>query len=206
VTVAEKNIDQVVKMQIEDTHNFFENIKLKGNEKEIAQPIIKEVLTRLSFLTSVGLNYLTLARRANTLSGGESQRIRLASQIGTGLTGVLYVLDEPSIGLHSRDVSRLIKSLQNLRDIGNTVVVVEHDYDTIESGDWIVDVGPMAGKKGGEIVAEGTLEEIKQTETITAKYLKQSLVIGKSEKGSNPPSQSKNSLTLKGATTHNLKN
>lgn len=206
VTIGERNIDQIVKMQIEDTHNFFDNLKLKGNEKEIAQPIIKEVLTRLSFLTSVGLNYLTLARRANTLSGGESQRIRLASQIGTGLTGVLYVLDEPSIGLHSRDVSRLIKSLQNLRDIGNTVVVVEHDYDTIESGDWIVDVGPMAGKKGGEIVAEGTLEEIKQTETITAKYLKQSLVIGKSEKGSNPPSQSKNSLTLKGATTHNLKN
>lgn len=206
VTVADKNIDAIVNMQIEDSFNFFENMKLKGNDEEIARPIIKEVKIRLNFLTSVGLNYLTLARKANTLSGGESQRIRLASQIGTGLTGVLYVLDEPSIGLHSRDVDKLIRSMENLRDLGNSVVVVEHDYDTIARADWIVDVGPAAGKHGGEIVAEGDLEAIEQGNTLTAKYMNKSMSVGDSLKSlSGVVNPNKGELKLKGATTHNLK-
>ncbi len=206
VTIAKKNIDDITRIQIEDAYNFFDSLKLKGNEEEIARPIVKEVKIRLNFLISVGLSYLTLARKANTLSGGESQRIRLASQIGTGLTGVLYVLDEPSIGLHSRDVDKLIKSIVNLRELGNSVVVVEHDFDTINRADWIVDVGPEAGKNGGEIVAEGELKDIKQKDTLTAKYLNKTLSIGSSLSGQNSTSNStEKKLKLKGVTTHNLK-
>jgi excinuclease ABC subunit A len=205
VTIADRNIDDLVNMQIENSYEFFDTLELKGNDQEIAKPIIKEVKIRLNFLSSVGLNYLTLARKANTLSGGESQRIRLASQIGTGLTGVLYVLDEPSIGLHSRDVDKLIKSLENLRDLGNSVVVVEHDYDTISRADWIVDVGPAAGKHGGEIVAQGDLKDIEQEDTLTAKYMNKTLSVGDSLNGLDIAPIERGDLTIKGVTTHNLK-
>jgi len=153
---------------------------LSNQEKEIAKQVVKEIKTRLNFLNSVGLNYLTLSRRASTLSGGESQRIRLASQIGTGLTGVLYVLDEPSIGLHQRDNDKLIATLRNLRDIGNTVIVVEHDEDTIRAADFVVDIGPGAGEHGGRIVAAGGIEEmINNPDSITGQYLSRKKVISK---------------------------
>jgi excinuclease ABC subunit A len=205
VTIDEKNIADITNSQIGKAKQFLDNLDLKGNRKEIAKPIIKEILSRLNFLENVGLDYLTLSRQANTLSGGESQRIRLASQIGTGLSGVLYVLDEPSIGLHPKDISRLIGSLKELRDIDNTVVIVEHDAETMRHADWIVDVGPKAGKKGGEIVAEGTFEDIKHSDSLTAKYLKKDLVVGqnitkeiKEEKGGD--------IKISGVKTHNLKN
>lgn len=145
---------------------------LTPTERRIATPIVKEVLTRLGFLLNVGLEYLSLARSATTLAGGEAQRIRLASQIGSGLTGVLYVLDEPSIGLHPRDNRRLIETLVHLRDLGNSVIVVEHDREMIESGDFIVDFGPGAGKFGGMVVAKGTVAEIKHSpKSLTGAYL-----------------------------------
>ncbi|MDQ7020516.1 MAG: excinuclease ABC subunit UvrA [Candidatus Dojkabacteria bacterium] len=155
---------------------------LSKQELEIGDQIFKEIAMRLNFLSSVGLDYLTLNRTARTLSGGESQRIRLASQIGTGLTGVLYVLDEPSIGLHQRDNERLIKTLENLRDIGNTVIVVEHDEDTIRKADFVLDIGPKAGIHGGEVVAQGTAEEVEDTkESITGQYLSGKKKVDKDE-------------------------
>ena len=205
VTINKKNIDDITQMSISEAMNFFNEIDLKGNRKEIAKPIIKEILTRLEFLSNVGLNYLTLSRKANTLSGGESQRIRLASQIGTGLSGVLYVLDEPSIGLHQRDVSKLLKSLKNLRDQDNTVVIVEHDAETMRHADWIIDIGPKAGKKGGEVIAEGTFEDIKHGNSLTAKYLNKELVVGKDIKQDKNEKSTKN-IVITGAKTHNLKN
>ncbi|MBI2356671.1 excinuclease ABC subunit UvrA [Candidatus Dojkabacteria bacterium] len=205
VTINKKGINQLTALQISELISFFDRLKLTGNKAEIARPIIKEIVTRLTFLNDVGLNYLTLSRKANTLSGGESQRIRLASQIGTGLTGVLYVLDEPSIGLHSKDVDKLIKSLEKLRDLGNSVVVVEHDYDTISKADWIIDVGPEAGNNGGLIVAEGTLKQIRQAKTLTAKYINKSLKVGQDLKVGAQPPILPNKLTLEGVTTHNLK-
>lgn len=208
VTINDKNIIDLTEMPIKELEEFFSKLKLEGNNKEIANPILKEIRSRVKFLVNVGLNYLTLSRKANTLSGGESQRIRLASQIGTGLSGVLYVLDEPSIGLHSRDVSRLITSLEDLRDTGNTVIIVEHDEDTITHADHILDIGPKAGKKGGEIVGQGTIEEIKQTNSFTAKYLKNDLEVGKSVKGKVQPKdevENNDKLSLIGARTHNLK-
>lgn len=204
VTINDNNIDDVSKLPIKAAKEFTLALNLEGNEADIAEPIIREIGTRLQFLESVGLNYLTLERKANTLSGGEAQRIRLASQIGTGLTGVLYVLDEPSIGLHSRDVSRLIGSLTGLRDIGNTVVVVEHDHATMESADHIIDIGPGAGVHGGQIVQEGTLKEIKQTESLTAKYLTGSLSVGQDLDGARQLSTEQKTLILSGAKTHNL--
>lgn len=205
VTVENKSIDDLTSMQIEKLIQFLNRLNLKGNKKEIGQPIIKEILSRLNFLNDVGLNYLTLSRRANTLSGGESQRIRLASQIGTGLTGVLYVLDEPSIGLHSRDVSKLIGSLERLRDLGNSLIVVEHDYDTISKADWIIDVGPEAGNNGGRIVFEGTEKDIEQSESLTAKYLKKSLDVGLSLKSETEVLAKQKPLSIYGVATHNLK-
>ncbi|NTV78499.1 MAG: excinuclease ABC subunit UvrA, partial [Clostridiales bacterium] len=204
VTINEKNIDEITNTPINELIAFFGSIELKGNKAEIAKPIIKEVLSRLNFLTNVGLDYLTLSRKATTLSGGESQRIRLASQIGTGLTGVLYVLDEPSIGLHQRDVSKLIKSLENLRDTGNSVIVVEHDEETIRCADWVVDIGPNAGKHGGKVVAEGTIDDIKHSGSLTAKYINKELSVGQNLKKSAKP-DTKNMLKLTGLTTHNLK-
>lgn len=206
VTIGKKNIDEIVNMQIEKTYEFFQELKLKGNQAEIAKSVLKEIISRLRFLHNVGLTYLTLSRKANTLSGGESQRIRLASQIGTGLTGVLYVLDEPSIGLHSRDVDKLIKSLEELRDLGNSVIVVEHDLDTISKADWIIDVGPGAGVNGGNIEAEGTLETIKHSDSLTAKYINKSYEVGKDLVPSPASLLDNGSIRIENVTTHNLKN
>lgn len=172
VTVGGINISQFTKMSVRDALEFLDNIKLTEREMLIAESILKEVKARLNFLKSVGLEYLTLARSASTLSGGESQRIRLATQIGSSLTGVLYVLDEPSIGLHQRDNEKLIDTLKRLRDHGNTLIVVEHDEDTIRAADHIVDIGPGAGVHGGEIVAQGTLADIEACEiSETGRYL-----------------------------------
>ncbi|MCK9368928.1 excinuclease ABC subunit UvrA [Candidatus Dojkabacteria bacterium] len=206
VTIDEKNIDDMTNMQIDELKGSLSKLKLSGNKEQIAKPILKEILSRLDFLTNVGLTYLTLSRRANTLSGGEGQRIRLASQIGTGLTGVLYVLDEPSIGLHPRDVARLIDSLKNLRELGNTVVVVEHDLETMESADWIIDIGPYAGVHGGKVEAQGTMKDVKRSGSLTAKYLNKVLSVGKDLKDiPSPLFDSTKNIEIVGATTHNLK-
>lgn len=205
VRLRGKNIVELTEMTIKETIHFINNLKITGNKAKIAEPIIKELNTRLTFLVNVGLDYLTLARKANTLSGGESQRIRLASQIGTGLSGVVYVLDEPSIGLHSRDISKLTKSLQELRDAGNSLIIVEHDPDTMSRADWIIDIGPYAGKHGGEVTAEGTFEQIKQGPTLTAKYLNNSLTVGESLPARNLTANNE-LLSLKSVNTNNLKN
>ncbi len=176
VFVAQKTISEIINKPIEDAHNFFQDEKnfeyLSEQNSMIAAPILKEIKERIFFLYDVGLGYITLGRDARTISGGEAQRIRVASQIGSGLTGVMYVLDEPSIGLHERDTNKLIKTLRALQEKGNTVIVVEHDKETIEAADYIVDIGPNAGKFGGEIVFDGTLEEMHKAKTLTAQYLK----------------------------------
>lgn len=205
VEIEKKNINDLTNMSIKDVSDFLSKIKIEGNKGEIAKPILKEINTRLNFLKNVGLEYLTLSRQANTLSGGESQRIRLASQIGTGLSGVLYVLDEPSIGLHPRDVSRLITSLKELKSLGNTVVIVEHDEETMRHSDWMVDVGPKAGIHGGKIVSEGTYDEIKHSNSLTAKYLNKTLVVGKDLRRTSPTKKARE-IILEGIKTHNLKN
>ena len=206
VKINSKNISELTSMQIEEVVEFIKKFKPQGSKKEISRPITREILSRLEFLTAVGLGYLTLERRANTLSGGESQRIRLASQIGTGLSGVLYVLDEPSIGLHSRDVSRLINTLKNLRDLGNSVIVVEHDYDTIMTADHIVDIGPGAGETGGEVVAQGDIDSFLKQGSITAKYVSGELSIGRDLKAvTDGDKKPQRYLELSGVTTHNLK-
>ena len=172
VTVGGKNIWEICNMSIVDLRKFFQKLKLTETEKIISKSIVKEIDARLKFLEDVGLTYLTLWRSASTLSGGESQRIRLATQIGSGLTGVLYILDEPSIGLHQRDNSKLISSLEGLRDLGNTLIVVEHDEETIRSADYIIDIGPGAGLHGGEVVAQGSVEDIiASSDSFTGKYL-----------------------------------
>ena len=204
VKLGKKNIYEVTNMSIKDLIPFFENLKLSEEKAEIAKLVIKEILDRLNFLKNVGLEYLTLSRSAGTLSGGEAQRIRLATQIGSHLTGVLYVLDEPSIGLHQRDNNRLIKSLQEMRDLGNTLIVVEHDSDTMLAADYLVDIGPGAGDSGGEVIAEGTPQEVMNNEnSITGKYLSNKLCIEvpkKRRKGN------KKYLKIKGAKENNLKN
>jgi excinuclease ABC subunit A len=204
VTVAGSPIDELVKQQLRDAGEFFKQVDLTAREEAIAGKILKEVRDRLGFLNAVGVGYLTLDRNAATLSGGEAQRIRLATQIGSKLMGVLYVLDEPSIGLHQRDNRRLIDSLLELRDLGNTVIVVEHDEETIETADHIIDLGPRAGVHGGEIVAEGTLEQIKTfPSSLTAKYLRGEAEIAV------PALRRKangNKLVIRGATQNNLKN
>ncbi|MCL5235841.1 excinuclease ABC subunit UvrA, partial [Escherichia coli] len=158
VYVENTPLPAISDMSIGHAMEFFNNLKLAGQRAKIAEKILKEIGDRLKFLVNVGLNYLTLSRSAETLSGGEAQRIRLASQIGAGLVGVMYVLDEPSIGLHQRDNERLLGTLIHLRDLGNTVIVVEHDEDAIRAADHVIDIGPGAGVHGGEVVAEGPLE------------------------------------------------
>lgn len=172
VTVGGKNIAEVSEMNIRAARAFLAGLQLNPTQTMIAAPILKEIDARLSFLCDVGLDYLTLSRGAATLSGGEAQRIRLATQIGSGLVGVLYILDEPSIGLHQRDNARLLATLRHLRDLGNTLIVVEHDEETLRSADYVVDIGPGAGEHGGNIVACGTVEEIMNTPgSITGDYL-----------------------------------
>ncbi len=178
IKIAGKNIAEVCNMSISRIYAFITDLKLTKTEKMIAESILKEIETRLSFLINVGLTYLSLSRRAGTLSGGESQRIRLATQIGSGLSGVLYILDEPSIGLHQRDNDKLIDTLKNLRDLGNTLIVVEHDEDTIRQADYLVDIGPLAGQHGGEIVAQGSVSDLMNCEkSITGKFLSGELKI-----------------------------
>ena len=203
VRVADKGIHEVSSMSINESYSFFTGIKLNATEQKIAEQVLKEIRARLKFLNEVGIEYLTLDRAAGTLSGGESQRIRLATQMGSSLTGVLYVLDEPSIGLHQRDNNRLLAALKNLRDIGNTVIVVEHDEDTIMQADYVVDLGPGAGVHGGYVVGMGTPQEIKDSpRSITGHYLSGQKTIPvpaarrKAEKF----------MTIKGARENNLKN
>src|SRR5262245_1057974 len=204
VTVAGQPIDSVVKLQLEDAQEFFRTIELNAREEQIAGKILKEVRDRLGFLNAVGVGYLALDRNAATLSGGEGQRIRLATQIGSKLMGVLYVLDEPSIGLHQRDNRRLIDSLLELRDLGNTVIVVEHDEETIETADHIIDLGPRAGVHGGEVVAEGTLDQVRTfPSSLTAKYLRGDARIDVPPLR-RPPGD--NALVIRGARHNNLKN
>ncbi len=205
VTVHDLDIMEVCNLSIENALELFEKtLKLSDEEQKIAKQIFQEIQARLGFMNNVGLNYLSLSRAANTLSGGEAQRIRLATQIGSGLQGVLYVLDEPSIGLHQRDNDRLIKTLKHLRDIGNTVLVVEHDEDTIRSADYLLDIGPGAGVKGGKVIAAGTPKEVeKSKESITGRYLVGSEKIETPKKRRTP---SERFIEVKGASEHNLKN
>ncbi len=203
--MQQRAIFQIAAMPLRETLDFFEHLKLKGAKKDIADRIIKEIISRLKFLNNVGLDYLSLERSADTLSGGEAQRIRLASQIGSGLTGVMYVLDEPSIGLHQRDNDRLIDTLKHLRDIGNTVLVVEHDEDAIRCADHVVDMGLGAGVHGGEVIAHGTLNDIlKNRNSLTAQYLNGSLAIEVPAKRT--PTDQERQLVIKGARGNNLKN
>ena len=204
VTVGGLNISELTHLSVTDSLNFFEKLELTNREKLIGERIIKEIKERLGFLQSVGLEYLTLSRSSGTLSGGESQRIRLATQIGSSLMGVLYILDEPSIGLHQRDNDKLIATLKRLRDLGNTLIVVEHDEDTMNSADYIVDVGPGAGVHGGEIVCSGTIDEIKSCKSsITGQYLsgKKKIEIPEKRRKGNGEF-----LTVVGAKQNNLKN
>jgi excinuclease ABC subunit A len=201
----QRSIYEIAATPLRETLAFFEKLKLKGAKKEIADRIIKEIISRLKFLNNVGLDYLSLERSADTLSGGEAQRIRLASQIGSGLTGVMYVLDEPSIGLHQRDNDRLIATLKHLRDIGNSVLVVEHDEDAIRCADFVVDMGIGAGVHGGEIIAQGTLDQILENKkSLTAQYLSGTLEIAVPKKRT--PADPKRQLTIVGASGNNLKN
>jgi excinuclease ABC subunit A len=204
VFVGDTSLPDVTSLSIADCLHFFTHLQLEGKRRQIAEKILKEINDRLSFLVNVGLNYLNLSRSAETLSGGEAQRIRLASQIGAGLVGVMYVLDEPSIGLHQRDNERLLNTLVHLRDLGNTVLVVEHDEDAIRLADHIIDIGPMAGVHGGEIVAQGKLEAIKKSDrSLTGQYLsgKEKIAIPTQR----TPYQADAIVVLSGATGNNLK-
>jgi excinuclease ABC subunit A len=203
-----KNVVEVTSMSVEDAYNFFDTLKLTVTEKAISKVVIKEIQNRLKFLLDVGLTYLTLDRRAHTLSGGESQRIRLASQLGSGLVGALYVLDEPTIGLHSRDNDRLIKTLVSLRDAGNTILVVEHDEDTIFSSDYIIDIGPGAGVHGGNVVVAGDLEKLltakkNDSKSLTLSYLRGETKIELPEKRR---TADKGELKIKGGHVFNIQN
>ncbi len=204
VTIGDKNISEICELSIADCADFLKQIKLNKREAQIAERVMKEVHARLGFLLDVGLDYLSLARPAGSLSGGEAQRIRLATQIGSGLVGVLYVLDEPSIGLHQRDNKRLIETLTRLRNLGNTLIVVEHDEETIRTADWIVDIGPGAGEHGGKVVVSGSYEDlIASKESITGAYLsgRKSIAIPKTRR----PIDAKRKLVVKGAKENNLK-
>ena len=205
VTLGDKNISEITELSIMDCAEFLKAIKLNKREAQIAERVMKEVHARLGFLLDVGLDYLSLARPAGTLSGGEAQRIRLATQIGSGLVGVLYVLDEPSIGLHQRDNRRLIDTLTRLRNLGNTLIVVEHDEETIRTADWVVDIGPGAGEHGGEVVVSGSYEDlIASKESITGAYLsgRKSIAIPAKRRPVDPKRQ----LVVKGAKENNLQN
>lgn len=203
VKINGKDIFDVCNQSVRNLIPLISNLKLDKTKASIAEPIVKEILARLRFLDDVGLNYLTLSRSADTLSGGEAQRIRLATQIGSGLVGVLYILDEPSIGLHQRDNEKLLKTLKNLKDLGNTLIVVEHDEDTIRSAEYLVDVGPYAGVHGGEIVAAGTVSEVmKNKKSVTARFLRGDDKIEIPSTRREP----RDFLTIKGAKENNLKN
>lgn len=213
VTIENKSIAEIAELSIEKSLEWIKNLSLEKNatlnerEKAIAKPILKELLTRLSFLADVGLNYLTISRSATTLAGGEAQRIRLASQIGSGLSGVLYVLDEPSIGLHQRDNTRLIATLKKLKSLQNTVIVVEHDRDMMQSSDEIIDFGPGAGEHGGSIVAQGTYSQIcKDPKSLTGKYLSGKKKIPAYKAANGAYTVNNSTLALHGAREHNLKN
>ncbi|GAA04902.1 excinuclease ABC subunit UvrA [Photobacterium leiognathi] len=204
VFIGETNLPQICEMSISGAHQFFDELALTGQRAQIAEKILKEINERLSFLINVGLNYLSLSRSADTLSGGEAQRIRLASQIGAGLVGVMYVLDEPSIGLHQRDNERLLKTLIHLRDLGNTVIVVEHDEDAIRAADYVIDIGPGAGVHGGNIIAQGGIKDIlKSKQSLTGQYLsgKKSIEIPTER----TPFDPEKTVKLLGATGNNLK-
>ncbi len=205
VFIADTTLPDIVELSIADALTFFQTLKLEGQRAQIAEKVMKEINDRLQFLVNVGLNYLNLSRSAETLSGGEAQRIRLASQIGAGLVGVMYVLDEPSIGLHQRDNERLLKTLTHLRDLGNTVLVVEHDEDAIRCADHVIDIGPGAGVHGGNVVAEGTMDEIiANPNSLTGQYLSgaKEIVVPKER----TPRDPKKAVELLGATGNNLKN
>ncbi|MDR0950268.1 MAG: excinuclease ABC subunit UvrA, partial [Candidatus Ancillula sp.] len=205
VKIKDKNITDITDMSIQKAYDFVKDLEFKKSVVKISDPILKEIRARLKFLLDVGLNYLTLSRSAATLSGGEAQRIRLATQIGSGLAGVLYVLDEPSIGLHQRDNSRLIEALQNLKNLDNTLIVVEHDEETIQAADWIVDVGPMAGEYGGDIVFCGPSKDFsKATNSLTSDYVygRKQIEIPKTRRHF----AAKRQLTVVGAKENNLKN
>jgi len=216
VTLVGQSIDKVVALPVDRCKDFFEKIldgknSFKEKEKKIAAPIIKEIINRIQFLMDVGLDYLTLDRKTDTLSGGEEERIKLATQIGSKLTGVLYILDEPSIGLHPRDQGRLIETIKKLRDIGNTLLVVEHDPQTILSADWVVEIGPGAGEKGGRVIFEGTPKELLKSKTLTGEYLSGRKIVGGAirdkRQGTRDKEKEKNNyLVIKGAKEHNLKN
>ena len=203
MTIADKNIHEITSMSIKRLHEFLENLELTEQQQLIGKRIIKEIRNRVGFLVNVGLEYLSLSRATGTLSGGEAQRIRLATQIGSGLVGVCYILDEPSIGLHQRDNDKLLAALKRLRDLGNTLLVVEHDEDTMREADWIVDIGPGAGSHGGEVVAEGRAEDImKIPESVTGQYLSgaKKIPVPKMRK------RATSYLKVTGAAENNLKN
>jgi len=204
VLIGDKNISEISHLSLVNTRNYFDELKLDGHRAQVAEKIVKEISSRLSFLINVGLDYLSLDRSAETLSGGEAQRIRLASQIGSGLTGVMYVLDEPSIGLHQRDNTRLLETLTSLRDLGNTVIVVEHDQEAIETADYVVDIGPGAGEHGGRIISHGTPEEVTaDPESLTGAYLsgRRSIAVPKKRTQADPERQ----LVVHNASGNNLK-
>ena len=204
ILIGGKNICQVTALTVRDCLRFFANLELSQRQQIIARQVLKEIKARLQFLNDVGLDYLTLDRSAGTLSGGEAQRIRLATQIGSGLPGVLYILDEPSIGLHQRDNGKLLETLKHLRDLGNTLLVVEHDEETMYAADQIIDIGPGAGEHGGQVVAQGTVEEIKQVEnSVTGTYLSGRKFIPVPKKRRTLDGRY---LTIKGARANNLKN
>ena len=203
VTVCDKNIYEVTSMSIRNLKTYLDGMELTKQQQLIGKQVLKEIRARVGFLADVGLEYLSLSRATGTLSGGEAQRIRLATQIGSGLVGVCYILDEPSIGLHQRDNDKLLNTLKNLRDLGNTLLVVEHDEDTMLAADYIVDIGPGAGSHGGEVVACGTAEELMQNpESITGQYLSGALSIPEPEKRRKPTGW----IKVKGAEENNLRN
>ena len=204
ITVGDKNINEVTQLTIKEVLDFFSHLQLTDREQVIGAQILKEINARLGFLNNVGLDYLTMNRSAGTLSGGEAQRIRLATQIGSGLVGVLYILDEPSIGLHQRDNDRLIDTLKGLRDLGNTLLIVEHDEDTMRAADYLVDIGPGAGEHGGQVVAAGTVDEVMQVkDSITGQYLSGRKFIALPDERRKP---GKNCIEIRGAKENNLQN
>ena len=209
VTVGDISIDTISEMSVDKVKDFFEKLqeKLSVSDKKVSNLIIKEIIDRIQFLNDVGLGYLTLARKAGTLSGGEEQRIRLATQIGSKLSGVLYILDEPSVGLHARDQHKLIETLVRLKELGNSVIVVEHDPQTMQAADWIIDIGPGAGKHGGKVVFEGTYKQILKSDCLTGKYLSGKLKLADARHSSaNKKKEEQKFLEIIGAQEHNLKN
>ncbi len=216
VTINGKSITQVTGLEIREAKEFFEKIKLSETQLKIARGLIKEIISRLQFLNDVGLDYLTLSRTAETLAGGEEQRTRLATQIGSKLTGVLYILDEPSVGLHPRDQARLIETLRKLRDLGNTIILVEHDSQTIKKSNWVIDIGPGAGKHGGKVIFQGTPKQLLRSRTLTGDYLSGRKKVeteairgqdgDKAKTTSGGSGRSQNFLVVKKAKEHNLKN